>query len=154
MSDLADRPTLGRRPLAVTVLTGLVLILAVFNLARLLQATQKWSFLLTWLSFSPLYLVITGLVWGLAGLALAWGLWCRKTWAPLWTCVYFLAYSLYFWLDRFLLAGSAERNLNAWFAASIDLLVLVWLVWTLRRQKVKTYFGDKDEQKSKNTGAA
>jgi hypothetical protein len=71
----------GDRPLSVTLLACAVLIVAAFNLARFFQAVWQWSFLVQVLPFSPVYLAMSGLVWGIAGVALGFGMWRGCRWA-------------------------------------------------------------------------
>ncbi len=154
MSESIPETAPRRRPLPVTELAGLVLIFAALNLIRLYQTVQNWRFLTAWLPFSPLYPALTGLVWGVAGLVLVWGLWRCKPWSSLWTLIYFLGYTLYYWADRFIMPGNPERNLNAPFAALVNLFILVWIAWVLRSRKARAYFGVNDEPRPENTGIA
>jgi hypothetical protein len=154
MSDPDAETAPARRPFSVTALAWLVLCFAALNLVRLIEAVQKWRFLAAWLPFSPLYLASSGLVWGVAGLALAWGVWRRKPWSLRGTLVYFLIYSLYYWADRFVLSGYPDRNQNALFIALVNLAILGWIAWVVRRRKVRAYMGVKDERQPENTNAA
>jgi H+/Cl- antiporter ClcA len=135
----------SRRPFVVTLLSGLVLILAGINLVRTIQALSAWDFLDEVLPFSPLYLVVTGLIWGLAGVVTAWWLWRGLQGAHWFTLVFLLLYSLYYWMDRVLMPGYAGRNNNWPFVAGSNLLLLVWSVWTFIRPKVRNFFEATDE---------
>lgn len=142
MSDPADEASAHvktSRPFSVTLLTLGVLILAVMNLTRLVRGAMLWDFLAEILPLSPLYFVLTGLIWTLTGGALLWGLWRGETWTPRFTMLAALAYSLYFWIDRLFLASSA-RMINWPFAAAANLLLLVWMWWIFRRPGTKAFF--------------
>lgn len=134
----AEKP---RRPLGVTLLVVGVLIVAAIYLLRLAQALANWELLSNWLAVTPLYLALTGLVWGLAGLILAGGLWLGKGWARPAFWLGFAAYSLYFWIDRLLLPGYPQRSANWPCLAGLHVLSLALATWILSRAKAKTFFG-------------
>jgi hypothetical protein len=129
-----------KRPLGVTLLSLGVLILAVLNLTRLLSAIRFWSFLQEILPFSDLYLIGTGLIWAGFGLPLFWGLWHGLPWAPGITRIAAVAYLIYYWLDRLLLANHSGREVNLPFAIGASLVGLVWIFWILSRPKTKIFF--------------
>jgi hypothetical protein len=53
---------------------------------------------------------------------------------------------LYFWLDRLLLEGYTERNVNWPFAACVNLALLAGCFWILSRKKASAFFGGVHEQ--------
>jgi hypothetical protein len=117
-----------------------VLTFAAFYLARLYNALAQWKFLAGVLPFSPAYLAVTGLVWGLVGLCLAFALlfgW-RSARRLFWAV--FLGHGLYFWLDRFLLPGSPERSLNNPFWIVVFILVGVLSLGLLHRRACNAFF--------------
>lgn len=129
------------RPFSVTLLAVLVLMLAVMNLLRLLRAAALWDFLSEVLTISPLYFVLTGLIWTITGGVLLWGLWRGRNWAPRITLLAFLAYSFYFWFDRLFLATGAQMA-NWPFLAAVNLLLLFWILWIFRRRGTREYFSN------------
>jgi len=138
------------RPGSVTILALGVLIITVINLARLVLSITYWEFLVSWPGVSPLYMVLTGLIWTLAGSLLLWGLWRANNWTPRLMQAVALTYALYYWLDHVFLADhpvsgmeGARRALlpvNWQFAAGATVLCLAFTAWTLSRRKVKAYF--------------
>ena len=128
------------RPLSVTMLTFGVLTLAGLNLVRFIAACQQREFLANLLPVSPLYLALSGLVWAVIGLVLAYGLWTGKPIAVGGTLVAALAYTLYYWFDRSLLAADAPAA-NWPFAVLINLCLLVMVFWILFRPKARIFFG-------------
>ncbi|MBN2549594.1 MAG: hypothetical protein JXB15_10580 [Anaerolineales bacterium] len=118
-----------RRPLILTLLALGVLLIAGINLARLQQAVVRWQFLDDLLPVSPLYLALGGLVWGLAGLTLAAGLWLRKTWAQRILLPMALAYSLYYWLDRLVFRNAIDHQVGWPFSLGLNLLILAICAW-------------------------
>jgi hypothetical protein len=129
-----------KRPFGVTLLSIGVLILAVLNLTRLLSTIRFWSFLKEILPFSGLYLVGTGLIWAGFGLPLFWGLWHGLSWAPGFSRIAAVAYLIYYWLDRLLLANHPGREANLPFAIGASLVGLVLIYWILSRRKAKSFF--------------
>jgi hypothetical protein len=71
------------------------------NLHRLVLSIQQWSFLAD-LGIVPLYIAISGLVWGLVWLVLFWGLWRGRAWVRRGMQAAAPLYALYVWLDRIL----------------------------------------------------
>jgi hypothetical protein len=135
-----------RRPFSVTLLVLLVLIVAVFNLIRMLQTLTGWEFLTELMQISPVYLAASGLIWGVAGLLLAIWTWLGARRASRLIRLAIPMYSLYYWLDRLFLSGYPERNVNWPFSAGVNLLIFLWSYWILSRKRVKIFFGETYEK--------
>jgi hypothetical protein len=139
------------RPWSVTVLAFGVLIITILNLTRLILSIANWGFIVSWPGVPALYMVVTGLIWTLAGSILLWGLWRAKNWAPRLMKAELLTYVLYYWLDHVFLmdhptggvvgARQALLPVNWRFAAGMTVVCMVYTVWTLSKPKVKAYFG-------------
>ena len=142
------------RPFSVTVVAVAVLYVAATNLLRAVQSALNWDVLVGLLTFSPAYLTVSGLAWGISGAWLVWGLWRGKAWARRSSVFFFLAYSIYFWIDRLLLPGSAIRNNNWAFHVCSQIVVLSYLVWIMSRKRTRQYFGESYEYRSENPAAA
>jgi hypothetical protein len=134
-----------RRPISVTLLSGLVLILAVVYLVRMDQAIVNWNFLKGILEFSPAYLVVTGFFWGISGLVTALLLWLGWLGSRWLTPAYLVAFSLYYWADRLFVSGFPGRNINWPFAAGIDLACIALCFWILNQPNVRNFLEDTDE---------
>jgi hypothetical protein len=145
-----------KRPFSVTVLMVGVLLITVLNIIRFLLSISYFGFLNSRLAISPIYLVMTGFVWGLGGLCLFWSLWKVKSWAPMLMQAIALTYALYFWLDWIFLsehpvsgAPSAVGVLlpGSWvFSAGITVIALAYVAWIMNRAKVKLYFSSSDSR--------
>lgn len=98
---------------------------------------------------SPLYPALTGAVWALVALALAWGLWTGRDWAPRMVLLASLAYLVYYWLDRLLLGRSAASQTDRPFALLASLLIFGLVFWIVSRQGARAYFG---RNKKRNSG--
>jgi hypothetical protein len=130
----------SKRPLSVSLLCAVVLIVSVMNLVRLGQSLASWNFLETLLPVSPAYLAVTGLVWGVLGLLLAWRLWQGQAWARWFGLAFIIAFSIYYWIDRLFLPGYPGRNFNWLFSAAMNILLIALSVWILTRAKAKKFF--------------
>lgn len=137
----AKRKGRTKRPKCVTILAVLVLYIAVFNFTRFYQAIQRWPLLQQLLPFSPVYMVISGLIWSLFGLVVFWALWRGTAWAPRITIVSTILYLLYFWFDRLLMPNYPQRNANAYFNLVIWIGILVFTMWVTMRTNNKSFFG-------------
>ncbi len=131
-----------KRPLIVTSLTIGVLIFTVAHLLRAYQAVRQWELLAALpLSVPPVYLAVSGLFWGTAGLILVIGLWGARPWALRWIIMLVAAYAVYDGVDRLTLARSPVRLASWPFSLGIAFLVLILLLWVRTRPAVKSYFG-------------
>jgi hypothetical protein len=140
-----------KRPHSVTILALGVLIITVLNLARFGLSLADWNFLASQPGVSPLYLAASGFVWGIAGFGVIFGLWRGKTWAPGLMQAVALTYALYYWLDLIFLKDhpvsvksgilQAVLPVNWKFSAALTIVCLLYMAWTLGREKVKLYFG-------------
>jgi hypothetical protein len=129
-----------KRPFSVTLLTLLVLTITIIHLIRFLMALSWWDFLETLPRVSPLYLTLTGFIWGVAGLPLIWGLWLGRRWAPQATMVVSLLYTVYFWIDRLFVANFAVERGRWPFLAGMSLLLLAFVFWSLTRSGSRHFF--------------
>jgi hypothetical protein len=149
-SQPAPEVTRNKRPLSVTVLMVGVLLLTVLNIIRFILSISYFGFLSPRLAISPMYLVMTGFVWGLIGLYIVWGLWKAKSWAPRLMQATALTYALYFWLDQIFLFEHPVSGAplvfgvllpgNWVFSAGVTVIALAYIAWIMNRTKVKLYF--------------
>lgn len=131
--------TLHSRPFSVTLLAFGVLIIAGINLYRCVQALLQWRFLAELLPTLPLYQVLSGIVWGLAGIPMAWGLWRGARWSARLMPYASVTYTIYVWIDRLLLRRGLE-GYDLPFAIGTTVILLAFILLTLSRPKVKSFF--------------
>ena len=118
-----------------------VLILASLSWLRLVEVIRRWSFLQSLTPSPPvLYLAITGLIWGLLGTCLVWGLILGRWWAPRLMQISALGYAAYYWLDRLLIANSSAIVSRWPFALGLTIALLVFTFWVLSRSKTQLFF--------------
>jgi hypothetical protein len=137
-----------KRPFSVTVLGFGVLISVLLQLTRMVSGIIQ-SQLITRLplSISPVYFIITGLVWAVVGLINIYSTWLGKSWAAgvvWWSTV---GYSLYYWLDELLVKQSPLRTTNWPFLITLNLLILVITYGFFRLPKVDRFIGECNERK-------
>jgi len=94
------------------------------------------------LSVPQWYLPLTGAVWGGIGLATAYGLFCGYPWSLAVMRWGALAYALWFWADRLLLARSDYLGITWPAALAIMLPTILGIFWLLNRPGVRHFFGE------------
>ena len=130
-----------KRPFGVTILALGVLTVTIFFWLRFYQAVRVEAFI-AFLSpsVSPAYLMLTGLVFGLAGIPVTLGLWFGKPWTPAAVRRLAAALAAYYWLD-FLFFVVSDASRGSWpFAAGTTVLVLGWVYWILSRPRAALFF--------------
>ncbi len=147
--DVGLRKPLKKRPNSVTILALYVFIIATINLIRIAQVVRQWHFLTAVLSYIPVYQLVTGIIWGLYGLALFWGIWrgWRKT--PIFVITGAIFYSIYLWIDRLAITASSFDS-NWLFMLIINILILTFIIWSLTRRNTKTFFGEANDTRSQD----
>ena len=141
------------RPRRVTYLTLGVLTIAGLSVVRFVMALRQWKFLGDLPGVSPLYIMVTGLVWTLVAFPLVWGLWRGRSWAPRYTRVAALVYSGYFWAERLFLFDRTPGHWihlpeNAPFILAANLLLLIFTFWSTSGAKPDLFFGVTHERSS------
>lgn len=124
----------------VTVLALGVLLMACLSLTRVILTVDDWDFLSQQAGISPPYLLLTGLIWTIAGWRAWFGLWWMKRWGADFIRGLALVYSTYAWLERLFLydrpaqAPAFQPLLpeNWIFLVGLNLLLLIWVFWTVK----------------------
>ncbi len=77
----------------------------------------------------PIYLMLSGFIWGLIGLPVVWGLWRRRPWTlkAVWVAAIF--YALSYWLERIFLWEDAQ---NWPFVLAVTIIWLLIIIWALK----------------------
>ena len=120
----------------------MVLLMAISNLTRFIQAVIQWDFLIQYLSVSPLYLIITGLLWGSVFLLSFLGLWIGLQWVRIAIKYIVVAYILYFWIDRVFIGNSIYSGTNQYFVGMVTVFLLIWTYWVFSHGYVERFVGD------------
>jgi hypothetical protein len=126
------------RPFSITLLAVGVFLMAGLHLIRFYQALKQWDFLAGLPGVSPLYLALTGLVWFLVGFGVGLALLRGYRFAPYAVMGLALAFTIYSWVDRALIAHESP---DAWpFLVIVNVILLVWVILALRRKGARQYF--------------
>ena len=138
---ISAKPNSPKRPRSVTFLTWMVLIIASLNWLQLLEVVRLWDFLQNLSQDLPvLYLAITGLIWGLIGVCLVWGLFLGRSWAHRLMKITALVYAIFYWIDRLWIADFSTIG-NRWpFALGLTIILLIFTFWVLSRSKTRNFF--------------
>ncbi|MBC8506983.1 MAG: hypothetical protein ISR58_08720 [Anaerolineales bacterium] len=128
-----------KRPFPVTLLILLVLTYTSLGWFGFIEAVRHWDFLQELpLVVPPLYLASRNAFWGLAGIPLIWGLWVGRHWAWRVTQIAAVFYTLYYWLDRLLLADSSAIAGRWPFALGLTITCLFYtfiVLWLPRSRR-------------------
>ena len=133
------------RPASVTILALLVFFLSTSKLVRLIISIQGFGFYNQILPFDPLYLIFSGIVWTVIGFPLAFGLWFGISWAPRYSMVASVAYSIYYWFEYFLLVHAQKTATNLVFMIVLNIFAIIWVFWIFSRAQVNSFFGVNNE---------
>jgi len=133
------------RPKSVTVVALLVLILTVMRLLRFVYAIKDWNFINELLPSLSFYLIVSGLIWVIVGAPAFLGLWFGVTWAPIYTRIIAIVYTINYWLEYIFIVNVQGRQANWLLLGSLNLVLLVWIYWVLSRTSTRVYFGAKYE---------
>ena len=73
--------SLPPRPWAINIITLGWFIITTFYATRFIVTLLQWDFLLkVYYPYAPLYLCVSGIIWGTTGISLIFGLWNAKKW--------------------------------------------------------------------------
>ena len=130
--DLEETPSVikkirRKRPFWLKMLTLCWLGVASYGWIRFYSSIDQWQ----WLRYlninpGPLYFAITGVIIGLIGLIVIYGLWFRKAWAYLFALITGFVLATWFWLDQLILTVSQTAKANWPFLLVATLLSLLY----------------------------
>ena len=130
-----------KRPLTATILAVFGLIITGFYWTRAFSAFNQWGFLENLpLSISPLYLVISGVLLGTAGILSSLSLWFGWSFAPKLTPTAAALVTIVYWVEWFFLRISPLERSSFWFEFGFTILALGLILWALQRKKVRLFF--------------
>ena len=139
--DSPERGGSAKRPRIVTFLGLCVLMYTVLSWTRFAETLGSGPFLEALpLTVSPVYLQATGLLFGVSGLIVAWGLWRGEGWAPGATKIFALAAAGVEWLDRLVFAVREIALANWPFALALTLATLAFVFAVLITDEAEAFF--------------
>ena len=121
---------MNKLPFRVTLLYWLVLIVTAWNGLRLWTALA-WQDALTEFSASPPPIVtaISGGVWMIVSIILAWGIWQKKAWSANLLIAVATGYSAWYWVERL---AWKNPHPNWPFAVIVNLTGIVFVLFNAR----------------------
>lgn len=129
-----------KRPFGVTILIVMVLIFTSLNALQASTAIRLWSFLIEPPVDTPvIYLVATGIIWSVLGIALAVGLYTRRKWSSPLAKTSAPVYAVYYWVDRLLIAERSAIASRWPFAIGLTILLLTLTFLILSRPKPRIF---------------
>ncbi len=124
------------RPKRISILTICVLWFTGVSGLRLGEAIYFWKTLEEYRA-SPLYICLSGGLWLIIGLTLAWGLWRGKPWSRIAVTCGIILYTFWYWVDRLVL----EMPHSNWpFVLIANILLLLILFILLFSQKSSLFY--------------
>ena len=120
-----------KRPVRVISLAIMLVFVAAWNGLRLGQTIFFWKTLQAY-GAHPLYIAISGAVWLITGLLLAWGFWLGKAWG--WAAVLAgtAAYTAWYWFDRLVLQQPHANWPFVLVANGVFLLIIFTILFSRR----------------------
>lgn len=128
------------RSLVIWVAFLLFLILGWQGVVRVWQTAAEWEYLSSFgLRVSPIYLAASGVVWAVAGLLPAFGLWFRRGWSLGVGRIAALAAAVSYWAERLFLTASPSSQTNLLFAAGLTAVLLFYVLGVFSLPKTRQY---------------
>jgi hypothetical protein len=143
MPDSANAKISRRRTFELWILLVVVLGFMIIGWLRLYETLVYWE----WLERlgvmpGPLYIAVSGGIWGLMGLASFTGLWFRRRWAACITYLVLFVYLGFYWLDYFLFVSSPTSKSNVIFTVAASLAAIILVVGVLAIPRQRRYFNE------------
>jgi hypothetical protein len=115
------------RPFRATLSLWLVLLFTAWNILRVWTAIEWRAILLEFgVSQGPVYLVFSGAIWFVVGIALIIGIWRRRTWARYVFLGSAAGYTIWYWIERLVWQ---EPRPNWTFLLILNLVLLVFVIF-------------------------
>lgn len=144
----------SQRPFGVTLLLWMVLSLSAWGVIRSVAALRWWDVLYEFdSSLSPLYLLLTGVVWGIGGVVLLWSMWSARTWSRVAVIASVLFWLAEYWLER-LFFQSPRANLPFAVVLSVLLVVVTFAITSNRHTKNFLTKSEEHEQSNEHSASA
>ena len=142
----------SQRPFSVTVLLWMVLSLSAWGVIRSFAALRWWDVLDEFNArLSPLYLLMTGIIWGIAGVVLLWSLWNGKARSRMAIVASILLWLAQYWIER-LFFQLPRANLP--FAVVVSVLLLAVTFAITSNRSIKNFLTKSEEHEQSNEHSA
>lgn len=142
------QPLRARRPFLLNLLGWVFLFWSVLGWLRFVQALKTRLLILELLNPGHYwYLLMAGLIGGLAGLPALWGLMRGASWAPKIIGVTAVFYPALYWFERLFLWADPDAQRNSPFMLFLTVIWLGMVVWAMCSKRCRNYF--KHQEKGK-----
>lgn len=136
-----DKPRRPKRPLPLKLIFWIFTLWSLLGWLRFVGALVEPDLIVSRVGPAIYaYLLLAGLIWGLLGLPVLWGLLTRVHWTPLALQIAAVLYPALYWLERLLLWQDPNARRN-W--PLMLLLTITWaglVVWGLRSARNRDFF--------------
>ncbi|MDT8381955.1 MAG: hypothetical protein RQ728_06825 [Brevefilum sp.] len=135
------QPIKERRPLPLTIILWVYLLWIILGWLRFSAALQGRALILSLVSPTMhRYLIGAGVIWGMAGLPVVWGLITRARWTPTLIRITALLYPGVYWFERLFLWQDLNAKRNWPFMLLLTILWLSLAFGMLRLKRVQQHF--------------
>jgi hypothetical protein len=124
------------RPISISILVLIILWLAIWNGLRLGEAIFYWNIYKAYNTY-PLYISISGGIWFIIGLFLAWSLWQGRRWGRVAVICASAGYVAWYWFDRLVLQ---EPHANWPFVLVANIIILFLISSILFSRRTRRYY--------------
>ncbi len=140
------RPIRPRRPFLLSLLFWMHVFWAVLGWLRFAGALTERGLILERLTTGlHSYILLAGLISGLAALPALWGLLRSAPWTPRVITVTAVFYPAIYWFERLCLWADPSTQRNWPFMLLLTMIWLGLVFWALSSKKSQHYFGREDE---------
>ena len=138
----------SQRPFSVTLLLWMVLSLTAWGVIRSFAALRWWDVLYEFdARLSPLYLLMTGAIWSIAGIVLLWSLWSVKAWSRVAIMASVVLWLAEYWIERLFFQLPRE---NLPFAVVLSVLLLAVTFVITSNRHTKNFLNQSEEHEQSN----
>ena len=143
-----------KRPFGVTLFLWMVLCLSAWGVLRVLGTLRWWDVLTQYgARLSPVYLLITGVAWAVAGVVLLWAIWAGKRWVYLALPIAIFLWLAEYWLER-IFFQDPRANLPFMIFFSIVLSAVTLLITFNRKTRDFLIKSEEHEQPDQDSTSA
>ena len=144
----------SQRPFGVTLLLWMVLSLSAWGAIRSFAALRWWDVLYEFSArLSPLYLLVMGVAWSIAGVVLIWSIWSGRAWSRAASIAAILIWLAEYWIER-LFFQSPRANLPFAVVSSVLLLAVTFAITSNRPTKNFLNQSEEHEQPNEHSASA
>jgi hypothetical protein len=131
----------AKRTFELKMLVVGMLVAAFFGFLRFQQTLRYWDLLLRMQAEpGPVYMAVSGLLWGLVGIFTAGVLWLGRPWAARAGRIAAVVIAGSYWGERLLLYRSPASQANALFAALITVVLVAFAFGVLALPRQRRFF--------------